>query len=66
MFDWILNTSLADDGSKSKLLKKKLKVLNFTLDTLGRRFVIIVGVFRTQLNICNRAFLRKYLTTKNY
>ena len=66
MFDWILNTSLADDGSKSKLLKKKLKVLNFTLDTLGRRFVIIVGVFRTQLNICNGAFLRKYLTTKNY
>ena len=34
MFDWALNTLLAGNGKKSQLLKKKkkLKIVNFTLE----------------------------------
>ena len=46
--------------------KKNLKIINFNLETPGKKFVIVIrGVFKTQSNIYNGAFLGKQLTVKS-
>ena len=47
--------------------KKNQKVINFNSETSRKSFVILFrGVFRTQSNIYDRAFLGKELTIKSY
>ena len=58
MFVRVLKTPLAGISLKSYFMKKNVKIINFTLETSGKRNVIVFrGIFRTQSNIYDRTFL---------
>ena len=56
MFVVVLNTPLAGIGWKSYLLKKNVKIINFPLETSGKRNVIVFrDIFTTHSNIYDKA-----------
>ena len=60
MFDWVLISPLRVLVGKISRWKKIQKVINFKVETSGKKVVIIFrGIFRTQSNIYDGAFVGK-------